>query len=501
MKGVLSTVLALCAVLQCAQSQSQRYRATVVEYKSVFDEANTILKNVQYYVEEIERSDTQIIVFPEYGLTTIDVFTKSNWKKDYTLYVPKTYDNTILCEASNHVEKALKDISCAAKTRGTNVVINFLEKDNSSNTDIFYNTNLVFDNTGKIAAKYRKINLYEEDELTPGKDIVTFQSSFGVKFGIFTCYDILFKNPALDILSQDVNDIIYPTAWISQTPFGVSLSVQAGYAKKNKVNLLAANYNDPARSNGGSGIYKSRGFSAETYISGQQRTKALFLGDIESVALVKICPIDPREGKPNVFGIDSRGAGTIPTLKDYITKGISTEGSSGKYKDLTHGERKFKDEVCDGKICCQFEATITEGLFLETGKYKWALLQKDGAISCALVLCKTNEDASCGERIDEATRGNATFQLISIKGNFPKTQYTMPITSHVDFQPIYEYTYCVKDMDSNNEDISMEIFEGLHKDVTAFGIVGYAKGGADALWGNMVVVALLGFSAILRNYV
>lgn len=488
---VLAIALVLCATLQCVQS----YKAVVVEYKSIPDGANTVLKNIDNYVQHVDQSsrDVDIIVFPEYGLTTLEVFEKPNWKEEYTLQAPKSYEGIDLC-STTEVEKALRDISCVAQRKEIYVVINFIEKDNSTTQDIFYNTNLVFDKLGKIVAKYRKINLYEENELTPGNEIVTFTTTFGVKFGIFTCYDILFKYPALEILDKDVYDIIYPTAWISQTPFGISLSVQAGYAKKNKVNLLASNYNNPPKANGGSGIYRGTG-AIKTQISGQYTS-----------FIVELAAINPAPGpgdktcgaSPDFGDVDGRAAGKVPTIENYVTR--KTEGYSSSYKDLTLGDTEFKAEICDGSLCCKFEATTIAALATGNGIYKWSLSQKDGAVSCALVFCKTNEDSSCGERIDKNTI-NTIFTKISVKGNFRKEQYTLPITSTAILNPIYKYSYCAKGTsDSTNEDISMEINENA-SDLTAFGIVGFRSSAAVALWGNTIVVLLLGLYALFRNYI
>lgn len=74
----------------------------------------------------------------------------------------------------------------------------------------------------KKCFRYRKINLFQEAKLTPGDDNqkTTFKTDFGVTFGIFTCFDMLFHNPSRTVLKNpDVTDIVFPTAWISVLPF------------------------------------------------------------------------------------------------------------------------------------------------------------------------------------------------------------------------------------------------------------------------------------------
>lgn len=94
------------------------------------------------------------------------------------------------------------------------------EKDNRTSPTRYYNTNIAFARNGTVVGKYRKINLYNSETvtLTAGSELSTFDTDFGVTFGMFTCFDILYKYPAIDILSRSKH-IIYPTAWYSETPF------------------------------------------------------------------------------------------------------------------------------------------------------------------------------------------------------------------------------------------------------------------------------------------
>lgn len=56
--------------------------------------------------------------------------------------------------------------------------------------------------------------------MTAAPEIVTFDTDFGVKFGTFICFDILFREPATQLTRvHQVTDIVYPTAWFSETPF------------------------------------------------------------------------------------------------------------------------------------------------------------------------------------------------------------------------------------------------------------------------------------------
>lgn len=68
--------------------------------------------------------------------------------------------------------------------------------------------------------RHRKQNLYEEPLFQPGQNLTVFETDFGVKFGMFICADILYKNPATDVVDgTGVSDVIFSTAWFSELPF------------------------------------------------------------------------------------------------------------------------------------------------------------------------------------------------------------------------------------------------------------------------------------------
>lgn len=65
-------------------------------------------------------------------------------------------------------------------------------------------------------------------------EIVIFQTDFGVNFGIFICFDILFHEPALQLTRlRQITDFVYPTAWFSEVPFLTGTTVKRGRIKPN----------------------------------------------------------------------------------------------------------------------------------------------------------------------------------------------------------------------------------------------------------------------------
>jgi predicted amidohydrolase len=55
---------------------------------------------------------------------------------------------------------------------------------------------------------------------TADAEISILDTDFGVQFGMFICFDIMFEKPAVQLVKEwEVTDIVYPTAWFSELPF------------------------------------------------------------------------------------------------------------------------------------------------------------------------------------------------------------------------------------------------------------------------------------------
>jgi len=94
----------------------------------------------------------------------------------------------------------------------------------SETKDKVYNACMVYDNTGKLIARYNKIHLFglnlgnekyhEESTIVPGSQVVTVDSPFG-KIGLSICYDLRF--PELYRAMGEVNLILIPAAFTETT--------------------------------------------------------------------------------------------------------------------------------------------------------------------------------------------------------------------------------------------------------------------------------------------
>jgi len=86
------------------------------------------------------------------------------------------------------------------------------------------NSSLVYDDAGKLAARYDKIHLFgfemgkeryaEERTIEPGKEVVTVDSPFG-RLGLSICYDLRF--PELYRAMKPVDIILVPSAFTETT--------------------------------------------------------------------------------------------------------------------------------------------------------------------------------------------------------------------------------------------------------------------------------------------
>lgn len=232
----LLVILAILSVFALSigaisNESSKDYVAAVVEYHSFQNgtaEQNTA-QNLAAYLAILERPDVKdvdIIVFPELGLNT-----------GFPLSVPDQNGTVTPCDDAN-AHDVIKQISCAARNGKKYIVINLTEKSKCPDMEmqengddrkckedfVLYNTNLVFHRNGSIISRYRKYNLFNEPEIYQPKkpQLATFDTDFGVKFGHVICFDLVFHDPALRLVRESkITDIIMPTGWYSEAPFGM----------------------------------------------------------------------------------------------------------------------------------------------------------------------------------------------------------------------------------------------------------------------------------------
>lgn len=260
------------------------YRAAVVEFSPRLTETwQTIdapsasamklenLARLEAYAARAKQKGTQIIAFPEYGITGYMDFNRSTvqpWLEE----LPSTSVNP--CEEALSQAPAIARASCVAKKLRLVLVIDLLTRDPCAAGDAdacpadgmrVHNTAIALSEAGTILAVYHKRHLWfsEQGFADPGgesmKNGVTFTTSFGVKFGMFICFDLLFFGPDD---GPDAREIIFPTDWTNKlwidnvrVPVPSALQAEREWSMMEHKNLIAANYGGQGKQSSGSGIW------------------------------------------------------------------------------------------------------------------------------------------------------------------------------------------------------------------------------------------------------
>ncbi|XP_029156556.1 vanin-like protein 1 [Nylanderia fulva] len=524
----------ICLLIACAHLSHQistpnsiTYKAAVVEYnpKYVNNAKETLSTNSDAYVKHIKtakRRDADIIVFPEDGLTTTNLPEREEME-NWTTIIPAASENYTPCINSTfEVSDTLRKISCAARGNEIYVVINIAEKlpctENVCPKDkiFYYNSNVVFDRTGKIIARYRKTNLFIERQfnVTLVPEIVTFDTDFGVKFGTFICFDILFYEPALQLTRlHQVTDIVYTTAWFSEAPFLTAVQTQAGWSFSEDVNFLASGYNKPSVGSTGSGIYLGRKGIATAIMSNTIH---------EEVLVFEV----PKKNKKNRFNKNhhDHSKGHDQKVVSYNTK-VSPLMEESMREKLWENKNKFDNTVidnntlflhtdnisafktsslegdtnktvCHNNFCCDFKIQVTLDsntkyrLVAFNGLRIYGIVEA-GVQACGIIQCSNDAISSCGSVQESKT----TFGNIEVTATFHdyKNLLIMPSTLRSDLLPLSKnWTY---DEHVHDDHVHVNMFlDNSTNNLITFGIYSrYFKSDASRIASDVVhyFIALL----------
>ncbi|XP_034828259.1 vanin-like protein 2 isoform X1 [Maniola hyperantus] len=427
------------------------YVAAVVEYEV---QANSSL-NLQNYVQLIRdaaKENADIVVFPEMTLTVRDhvVVPIKGLLKEHPVPAlrPDLYDEVLV------------SISSAAKENQIYVVVNVEEKvdcTGGAGGDVagescpeqkvyLYNTNVVFDRGGAVIDRYRKINLFGESTRTPGSlpDLGIFETDFGVTFGHFICFDLMFQVPAIQIVQKyNITDIVFSTMWFSELPYLTAVQIQEAYAYSMNVNFLGAGANNVRVGSAGSGIYSGKAGALVSIMPGVPTTKLL-------VARVPKVPGQLNETAPAVPGPiynnpveqDSLYLLTDPSLVSHTTR------------LLTPGNQQFI--LADKDVSCYFRVRLSERSGNNTYRYRAGAFSgvrtyngftTGGLRICSVFACTNDTLESCGQRFPQySLNSTAVFETLIINAGVPipetdealsakKTVY-FPITLDTSLKPL-----------------------------------------------------------------
>lgn len=210
-------------------------------------------KNIELYEKLIALSakqGVQVLVFPEFGLTPSPAQVRSDLYS-FIEVIPEVDSNVTPCTDSSFSSRPiLQRLSCAASSNKQLVLINMIDniacdvstdKNCPSDGHYQYNTDVMFNEAGKLVAKYHKSHEFPalksayDQPLTPSE--VTYKSSFGVEFGLFICYDIMFEDPAKVLRDRGIQHFLYAVA---QGSVGESTIIEP-WSKNNNATVLSAN--------------------------------------------------------------------------------------------------------------------------------------------------------------------------------------------------------------------------------------------------------------------
>ncbi|KAH8265170.1 hypothetical protein KR044_011592, partial [Drosophila immigrans] len=409
-------------------------------------------------IESNETNDLDILVFPEYVLNN----------KETATFVPHPQQNVTPCFQPDY-HLFLVEISCAVRARRLYVLLNIIEKElcgvgygsstwNPCPADgvRYFNTNVVLDREGRVVSRYRKTHLwrheYNSHAVLQQPELATFDTDFGVTFGHFICFDMLFYEPAMRLLlERNITDIIYPTYWFSELPFLGALQLQEGWAFANDINLLAADGSLPSGKTSGSGIYAGRAGRLTAGIF-ETPTQQLFKAHVPKRG-ARFVPPTPQQLPPFSAQLTTPRLSGLDTFRDYNVDIFRTQLLAADFVNVTQ-------RLCHEDFCCDFalERHLI-GSSANYAAYRYRLgayrgnettfirVDRSEQAVCALFACTSDSLLSCG-RIFPALQSVANlyyFQRVRISGVFPAAKRRLIMPSTLDGRmlplPVAQYNW------------------------------------------------------------
>ncbi|KAH0817463.1 vanin-like protein 1 [Tenebrio molitor] len=398
----------------------------VVEYQPLqnnsFTAEDRVTQNSLQYIQLLKSLNVELdlIIFPESALeasvsTAVEIRDMEDIPCGWVLY-----------------PDFMSNLSCAAAEAQTFMVVNLVEKvkcnesDQSPNCKThgfkFYNCDLVLNRAGAIVERYRKYNLFgEHDKDKPEKaDAVVVETDFGVKLGIFTCFDILFKSPAQDLAEEGVDGVIFPTMWFSELPFLTALQAQQMWSYAHDVTLFSAGANNPSRGSGGTAVHRGTQGTVYQTIVAQGGSQAYLYESIDG----RVTPPAEEDVDSVSREMDSVQLLTDNSLPDFLSVPLNTS------------DENYEAEVCHGEdenqFCCKltlkssFEEpdpnfeSYTYHLVIYSGIRSYSGVYNGGIEVCGVIACLNSSLTSCGQRFPqyEKVQWPVTFEEITILARY-----------------------------------------------------------------------------------
>uniref|UniRef100_A0A8B9MGX8 CN hydrolase domain-containing protein n=1 Tax=Accipiter nisus TaxID=211598 RepID=A0A8B9MGX8_9AVES len=249
-------------------------------------------------------------------------------------------------------------------------------------------------------------------------EAVTFETPFG-KFGIFTCFDILFHEPAVVLVSKlQVDTVLFPTAWMNVLPFLTAIEFHSAWAMGMGVNLLSANTHNISLAMTGSGLFTPEGPTAYYYDSGTEEG-CLLLAELSAHPCLS--PTYPPAVNWSSYAASiKRFPGGKDTFLGAVRRDIFT------FSELRHKTGNYT--VCQGDLCCHLIYRMSNNSKDEV----YVLGAFDGlhGVSVGCICLHTNHTKTlvhyylntCGQPVETA---ETKFEMFSLSGTFG-TNYVFP---------------------------------------------------------------------------
>ncbi|KAJ2942846.1 hypothetical protein O0L34_g15035 [Tuta absoluta] len=432
---MMKQILIFCTCLlhfstQRSTPQDDSYVAAVLEYQ-VTGNMQTNLQNYKQHIANAAQQDADIVVFPEMTLTSggfASVVPIHSLLKEFP--VP--------AERPDLYDQVLVNMSSAAREHQVYVVVNIQEEVDCTNSvptgeecpdpkRYLFNTNVVFDRNGAVIDRYRKINLFGEFSRTPAlnPDLGVFTTDFGVTFGHFICFDLMFQVPAVQTVEKlNLTDIIFTTMWFSEMPYLTAVQIQESYAYALNVNFLASGANNVRVGSAGSGIYSGKRGALVSTMPGLPATRLLVSRVPKTPGQVDFPVPGPIYDSPEDH--DSLVLISDPSLPAHSSR------------PLVPGFQEFT--VVDKEVSCKFTVRMNQRAGEAHYNYRAAAfdgvrsfsgLATGGARICSVLACIGDDISSCGKRFPEyKANTTAMFEELTIEATVPTPSIEPELDAH-----------------------------------------------------------------------
>jgi hypothetical protein len=137
----------------------------------------------------------------------------------------------------------------------------------------------------QLVARYRKTHLYFEPwyDVPPTPDVVSFTSSFGVKFGVLICFDMLFQQPSESLIAEGITDLLFSSWWRNFPPTLMAIEAQQAWSRAYGLNLLASNNGIQGFISSGTGLYTAGNVIKTYYNMHDHSDNRMLLGKIPTI--------------------------------------------------------------------------------------------------------------------------------------------------------------------------------------------------------------------------